>query len=195
MSKVTIYGFAPSTYTQTALLVAEECGVEVQLAPLEFKQASHFALHPYGKMPVMDDGKVRLHETVAIASYLDAKYGGGKLTPADPVEHARMLQWISIGLDYAYARLVHPFLKEENTAEEIAATAEQLKLLDVGMGEGVFLCGDAPSIADFFLYPMVAYAVQKMGDSEPKGVKKLTRWCKDMSGLKSAQRVLQEKAA
>jgi glutathione S-transferase len=72
MSQVEVFGFAPSTYVQTALLVAAEKGIPALLLPLEFGAESHRQLHPYAKMPVMRHGLVRLYETAAIAIYLDA---------------------------------------------------------------------------------------------------------------------------
>lgn len=175
MADITIFGFAPSTYTQTALLVAAEVGADADVAPVAFGQASHLALHPYAKMPAMRRGELELYETLAIASYLDRAFDGG-LEPSDPVARARMMQWISVALDYAYDALVRPMHDDEPSADAISGAAKQLKLLDEGLGDGPWLAGGSMSLADLFLYPMVEYAAPKVGAEHADGLTALNRW-------------------
>lgn len=176
MSGIEIFGFAPSTYTQTALMVAREAGVDVSLKPLDFKQASHFALHPYGKMPALKHGDVQLFETLAIASYLDQAFGQSRLQPTNAADRARMLQWASVAIDYAYEDLVSQLLQDEAGAENVAAAAEQLKLLDTALGERAYFVGAQPTLADFLLFPMVEFAHGKLGDSCLQGLPALRAW-------------------
>jgi glutathione S-transferase len=176
MTELKIYGFAPSTYTQTALMVAAEAGAAPTLAPLEFKKPSHFALHPYGKMPVLEHGEVKLFETLAIASYVDQVLGGGRLQPHDPAGRARMLQWISVAVDYAYEDLVNKLHEDEPSAEAVTAAGEQLGLLDRALGAHPYFGGDALTLADLFLYPMVEFAVGKLGEASVRKLPRLARW-------------------
>ena len=133
--KPKIYGFAPSTYTQTALLVASECGLDIEPTPLEFKQPSHLALHPYGKMPVLEHDELRLFETLAIVSYVDQQFGDSKLSPKDPMKHARMLQWVSVAIDYAYEDLVNGLHPDAPSTKARTAAREQLELIAGGLAE------------------------------------------------------------
>ena len=174
--KPTLYGFPPSTYTQTALMTASEAGVDVELRPLEFKKASHLALHPYGKMPAFEYDDVRLFETLAIATYLDRVFGKSKLTPSDPVAQAHMLQWISVAIDYAYEDLVNGMHAEAPSPEAITAACEQLKLIDAGLTGREFLAGDSFSLADLFLYPMIEYASRKLDSGVWNGLPEVSRW-------------------
>ncbi|MEZ4224742.1 MAG: glutathione S-transferase family protein [Polyangiaceae bacterium] len=174
--KPTLYGFPPSTYTQTALMTAAEAGVDVELGPLEFKKASHLALHPYGKMPAFEHDGVRLFETLAIVTYLDRVFGGSKLTPSDPVAHARMLQWVSVAIDYAYEDLVNGMHSDAPSTEAITAACEQLKLIDAGLADGEFLAGSSFSLADLFLYPMIEYASRRMDEGVWSGLPEVRRW-------------------
>jgi len=187
--KPTIYGFAPSTYTQTALLTAAEVGADVEVGPLEFKQASHLAKHPYGKMPAFEHDDVRLFETLAIATYLDRAFGNGRLSPADSVQQATMLQWISVAIDYAYEDLVNGLHGDDTKASAITAACEQLALLDAGLGQRRFFAGDAITLADLFLYPMIEYASQKLDSSGLKHLKALNRWRKLMAQRPSTKQV------
>lgn len=188
MTTLTIYGFEPSTYTQTALMVASEAGAPVTLAPLDFKKASHYALHPYGKMPVLEHDGITLFETLAIAVYLDAVFGGSRLLPADPVDRARVFQWASVAIDYAYEDLVNGLHADDPHADAITAAGEQLKLLDGGLGEGAYFAGPGISIADLVLYPMVTFAAGKLGASSLEGLSALSRWHTVVSSRPSAKR-------
>ena len=188
--KPTIYGFPPSTYTQTALLTAAEVGAEVELGPLEFKQASHLAKHPYGKMPAFEHGDVRLFETLAIASYLDRVFGAGKLSPTDPAQHATMLQWISVAIDYAYEDLVNGLHGDAPEPSAITAACEQLALLDAGLAERRFFAGDRLTLADLFLYPMIEYACQKLDPASLKRLDGVNRWRNMMHQRSSTTQVI-----
>ncbi|MEM6991429.1 MAG: glutathione S-transferase family protein [Myxococcota bacterium] len=185
MSTIQIFGFSPSTFTQTAVAVAKETAGTVELAPLEFKQASHLERHPYGKMPALQEGDVRLYETAAIIHYLDEAHGDKRLTPATAPERARMWQWISVGIDYAYPTLVGALHDDEPGSEAVAAAAEQLKLLDVGLDRGPYFAGKKISLADFVLYPMVAFAVDKLGSPQLGGLARLRPWFEAMAKRRS----------
>lgn len=184
--KLEIHGFPPSTYVQTALMVAAEAGVEVALVPLEFKQPSHFKRHPFGKMPALSHGDVELFETLAIASYIDTTLGHSKLQPADPVAHARMLQWVSAAIDYTYEDLVNGLHADSPTAEVLTAAGEQLKLIDQALEKNGFLAGKEVTLADLFVYPMVEFAAKKLeGGGKAtgglEGLPALARWRKALA--------------
>lgn len=187
MAQVTIYGFPPSTYVQSARLVCVEAGVEHDLGGLEFHQPSHYALHPFGKMPVLEHGSVRLFETLAIVGYVDDVFGEGALQPTDAVAKARMLQWASVAIDYAYPSLVGGL--HEPSSDTISAAGATLKTLDAQL-TGQHLVGDAPTLADFLLYPMMAFALGKL-ESKPKALKGLMSWYDRMSKRSSVKAILQ----
>lgn len=157
---VTLHGFPMSTYVRTAMMVCEEKGVSYSVQPLEFKQPSHFALHPFGKMPAMHHEGRLLFETAAIARYLDETFPGVALQPRDGFERARMEQWISAINDYLYQDLVHG-VRSEDAAEASAALERGLTALDAleaGYAGKPYLAGDALSLADLFIAPILAYA-------------------------------------
>lgn len=176
MADITIYGFEPSTYVKTALMIAQEAGAKADLRPLEFKKPSHFRLHPYGKMPALEHGDVTLFETLAIAHYIDEVFGDGCLTPKNPADRARSLQWASVAIDYAYEDLVSQLHDDAPSPEAVAAASEQLKLLDSALGQSTYFAGKGLSVADFLLYPMVEFAVSKLGDAVLTGLPNLKRW-------------------
>lgn len=86
----------------------EELGLPYELAVRSFgdlKRPEHLALHPLGKVPVLEDGEVVLFESGAILQHLLERYGSGRLEPKPGTpERARYWQWFH----YAEASLTPP---------------------------------------------------------------------------------------
>jgi len=179
MKPVTIFGFAGSTFTRTARMVCLEKAIAHTLAPLEFGADSHRALHPFLKMPAMEHDGVRLYETLAIATYLDAVGPGPSLRPTRDLDLARMMQWISAAIDYLYPDLVSSQL-DAPPASGDARIAADLELLDRGLRDTAFLAGESLSIADLFVAPMIDFATRKTGiELAPRAG--LARWWRVVS--------------
>jgi glutathione S-transferase len=86
----------------------EELGVpyELEVRTLrDLKRPEHLALHPLGRVPVLSDGDLVLHESGAILQHLLERYGAGRLAPKPGTpERARFWQWFH----YAEATLMPP---------------------------------------------------------------------------------------
>ncbi|MCQ8780461.1 glutathione S-transferase family protein, partial [Escherichia coli] len=54
-----------------------------------------FAIHPFGKMPVLRHGDLTLFESKAIATYLDSTFPGPRLIPGEARHAALLEQWVS----------------------------------------------------------------------------------------------------
>ena len=50
--------------------------------PKDLKSDEHRARHPLGRVPVLDDGDVRIYESGAIVEYILERHGGGRLKPS-----------------------------------------------------------------------------------------------------------------
>ncbi len=62
--------------------------------PKDLKSDEHRARHPLGRIPVLDDGDVRIFESGAIVEYILARYADGRMRPAvDSPEFPAYLQW------------------------------------------------------------------------------------------------------
>lgn len=171
MADVVIYGDARSSYVWTVRLVCEEKGIACDLEPVDLKSDEHLARHPFGRMPVLRHGDFLLYETSAICRYLDASFGGPALKPVRADERAVMEQWISALNAYFYDPLIRRYVlqyvfpqgadgKPDRAAID-AALAEarpRLAALDAALKERKFLAGDALSIADLLMAPMLFYA-------------------------------------
>jgi glutathione S-transferase len=200
MTDVVIHGLAPSTYTRTARLACEEKGVSHRLEPVEFGSARHLALHPFGKIPILEHGSIRLFETLAITRYIDEAFKGPALQPADPKARAVMTQWISAVLDYVYPvvvrglilpRLVFPSrgvpVDEAAVKANLPKVEDMLSKLDGALDSSRYFAGDSLSLADLFVLPILPY-LGMIPDSQkmiPKFAR-LSRWQDSMLGRQSA---------
>ena len=91
--------FAPNSRAGRIAWLLEELGLEYELNRMDFhpkdlKSAEHRERHPLGRVPVLDDGDVRIFESGAIVEYILARHGDGGLKPAvDAPEFPEYLQW------------------------------------------------------------------------------------------------------
>ncbi len=91
--------FAPNSRAGRIVWLLEELGLEYELNRMDFhpkdlKSDEHRARHPLGRVPVLDDGDVRLWESGAIVEYILARYTDGALKPAvDSPLFPEYLQW------------------------------------------------------------------------------------------------------
>ena len=72
-----IYGPSFSNFVRSVMILCEENSLDYQTgfdctgALIEFKSDEHFALHPYGKLPVLIHGELVLPETASICRYIN----------------------------------------------------------------------------------------------------------------------------
>jgi glutathione S-transferase len=173
MSQVIIHGMPQSTYVRTARMVCEEKAIAYELDPARPGDMKDRGLHPFGRIPAMTHGEVRLFETAAIACYLDRAFDGSALQPEDPVALSEMVQWISAINDTVYdamvRRIVLQYIFPRGADGEpdravidpaVAQARDQLATLDLAYGSGTYLVGSGLTIADLFLAPILFYLEQ-----------------------------------
>ncbi|BBB31105.1 glutathione S-transferase family protein [Neptunomonas japonica] len=175
-TQVQILGPQYSTMVRTVMLCCEEKGITYQIGmqidgnDIQFKESSHLALHPFGKIPVLIHGENHIFETAPICRYLDAAFDGPALQPTDAYQRALVDQWsqaISCYVDQALVRqylLEFAFPKGDNGSirldkvadaqPEVMSTLEQL---EKQLADQAYICGTQYSIADALLTPMLDY--------------------------------------
>ena len=169
MADVIVYGFPISTYVNVVRLALTHKGVPFEFHDLEGEMGtpSHLALHPFGRVPILDHAGFRLYETAAIALYVDEAFTGPALQPTTARARARMHQWISslnsyyypnIAFHLGHERLIYPPLgiapDEKVVAVALPKIAAGLDIMERELGEGRgFLVDDRPTLADFFMLP------------------------------------------
>lgn len=139
--------------------------VDVSLLGGDQRSPEHLARNPQGFVPVLDVGEGVLTQSLAILDYLDAKHPEPRFVPADPLARSRTLAMaLTVACD------IHPlnnlrvlkYLGRELGIEEDARNdwyrhwvIEGLGALEAMAGEGPFLGGDAPDMADICLVPQL----------------------------------------
>ena len=91
--------FAPNSRAGRIVWLLEELELEYDINkmafnPKDLKSDEHRARHPLGRVPVLDDGDVRIYESGAIVEYLIERHKNGGLKPevSDPL-YPEYLQW------------------------------------------------------------------------------------------------------
>jgi glutathione S-transferase len=85
MNGFVIHSIPGSPYGRAVMVALEEKRSPYRLSavtPGSLQSPRHLAMHPVGKIPVMDHGSFRLYEVQAIIRYVDRVLPGLKLTPA-----------------------------------------------------------------------------------------------------------------
>ncbi len=196
---VTLHGPNYSTYARTARLALEEKGVpytlnEVDILTGKGHAPDHLARHPWGKVPAFEHDGFLLFETLAITRYVDEAFPGPALQPADPRARARMTQLCGIVDSYGYGAIVGKLFWQEAVvplqggtpdaalAAEGLTGAEQALSVIESLMEGGLLCGDALSLADLHLVPVVEYLRMTKGGAVALAARpKLAAWWEKMN--------------
>ena len=199
--KPTLYGFDGSTYVRTVRMVMADKGMDYDQVPVnvlagEPREPEHLQRHPFGKVPVLDIDGLRIRETDAICRYLEDIRPSPALIPSDPKARARMNEAIGLIDSYGYGALVGAagfhlfpdFLGNPDDAAHDAAleNAEKvLKLLMTNKGDAIWLAGDKPSLADYFLAPIMFYVSLTPDASRLMAVPGVSDWWEAINGVET----------
>lgn len=163
----TLYTHPMSTFAQRIHIALREKKVEwtpavVDMAKGAHKAAEYLAINPYGRVPTLEDGAMRVCESTAILEYLEERHPEPPLMPADPVGRAQMRMHVKLcDLEFAgrVGTIIFPkrFLPRErwDQARMDAAKAgieRHLAILDTHLATRTFLAGE------IFTQAEVAYA-------------------------------------
>ena len=91
--------FAPNSRAGRIIWLLEELELPYEVNkmafhPKDLKSDAHRARHPLGRVPVLDDGDVRIFESGAIVEYVLERHKNGGLKPAvNAPEFPEYLQW------------------------------------------------------------------------------------------------------
>jgi glutathione S-transferase len=168
MSNIKVHGIPGSPFMRSVEVALVEKGVDYELVamgPAEMKTPEHLGLHPFGRIPIFEEGDFRLYETQAIIRYIDRVFPEPKLTPADPRAEARMNQVIGViewyffpkaAAPIAFNRIIGPRLlglpgDEQAVADALPMARTCFAELEHLLGGESYFGGPAPSIADIML--------------------------------------------
>ncbi|MDX1607076.1 MAG: glutathione S-transferase family protein [Candidatus Competibacterales bacterium] len=206
MADYIIYGIPASTYVRTVRMILHEKNQPYRIADVnifegEGRSEAHLARHPFGKIPVFQDGELMLYETPAIAEYLEGHHPEPALVPDEVVARARMRQWQCVVDNYGYLnvigklvwqRLVNPMLGQPVDEAVVAASLPEVRhlgrLFNEALADSTYLAGDRVSLADLYLAPITAYlALTPEGESLLKELPHYGRWWNNIQERSSFQ--------
>lgn len=173
-SPITIIGTPISHYVQTVILTCEEkrapyiLQVEGHDTHEALRSPTHLQWHPFGCIPAIEKGNVRLYETSAICRYIDRVYDGPSLVPDEPVDMARMEQWISAINCYYHKPCIshlvsqHVFPKGPGGQVDRQVIENAMPAINNAMQQlastyehSDYLAGERISLADLFIAPIL----------------------------------------
>jgi glutathione S-transferase len=165
-----VLGSPRSTYVRSVRMALAEKGVAYEHQAVAPHSPELLAVNPFGRMPAFRDGDFALYETSAILRYIDESFPGPSLIATNLRARARMEQWVSLIIAHCYDAMVRRYVLQyvfpkgaggaPDRAVIDAAIPEmraQLHALEQGYGARNMLAGDAVTIADLLLAPIVAY--------------------------------------
>lgn len=169
----------------------------INLSQGDQRAAAFLKVNPEGLIPVLVDGDLVLTQSVAICEYLEEVYPSPPLLPASPRERAYVR-----GFAQAIACELHPIQNRRvlDRVEEMGCDrlvwnqywvesglgALERKVRDAGTS-GAFVFGDAPTIADVFLVPMMKNARRRDCDlSHVPTLAAIDARCQDHPAFRSA---------
>jgi len=203
---LTFYYGSGSPYAWRVWLALEHKQLAYELKTMSFtagdlRTLEYLAINPRHRVPAIVDDGFSLYESSAILEYLDEKYPGPRLFPADLRQRATARRLVREADEYfadAMDELLHEILfkpREKWTAERIdrgkQTLADELAAWETRFA-GDFLAGEL-SAADFTLYPMAAL-LQRVGQRNPQALPadliptRLAAWMARMSTLDIVQK-------
>jgi GST-like protein len=199
---IDLYAY-PSSNGQRAAVMLEECGLpyrvhRIDLAKGEQRDPAFLAINPAGQIPVIVDSDgpggapITVTQSGAILLYLAAKTG--RLMPAEAVQRVRAVEQVfhaftdcagASGSIYALSARV-PDKSEANVRFYEDRLLAHLRVADGALARQPYLAGNAFTIADVALYPIVAVRralVERAGD-----LAKLMDWAKRVGDREAVAR-------
>ena len=167
-----VHSIPGSPYGRSVLAALEEKRAPYRLLPVPsgtLKSEAHLARHPFGRIPVLEDGEFRLYETQAILRYIDRVRPAPTLTPGEPKAAARMDQAMNVNDWYlfqgvanviVFERVIGPRVLGKTSNEAVVAAAmpkaraafcELSRLL----GDAPWIAGETFSLADLMIAPQL----------------------------------------
>ncbi len=115
--------YAPAACSLVAHVVANALNLNVDFKKVDFANPAatpgFLQVNPYGSVPALEDGDLKMVECGAIVLHMLNKVPNNILTPKDPKDQSRALQWLFFGnatLHPAYGRVF--FLLGQGTSSD-----------------------------------------------------------------------------
>ncbi|KAE8021903.1 hypothetical protein FH972_007752 [Carpinus fangiana] len=205
---VKVYGTVRSACVQRVLACLLEKGVDFDVVhvDLEAGEQKRPEFLPFGQVPAIEDGHLKLYESRAIIKYYAAKYAdhGPNLLGSSLEERALVDQWLEVEA-HNFNELVYTLVLQlvilprmgEPGDLALAHSCEQKleKVLDVyeqRLSKSSYLAGETFSLADLSHLPGIRYLMNeaKMGHLVTQR-KNVNAWWEDISNRPAWKKLMQ----
>ncbi|MEM7121690.1 MAG: glutathione S-transferase family protein [Pseudomonadota bacterium] len=168
---IEVYWGSGSPFAWRVLLTAALKQIPYTSHQLQFSQKDHkapayLALNDRGEVPVLRDGDVTLTESIAIMTYLDARFPDPPLFGADAVATAEIWRWVFATVYHIEPnanRIIGPAFARaiDDHADDMRAAAGDLHAefarFEAVLGERPWLAGETVSAADIVAHTYGAF--------------------------------------
>ena len=162
--------YFPSPNPQKVQFALFELGLDCEVVPIDLTKGENrkpefLALNPYGKVPVLTDGDLKLWESHAILSYLGDKTG--KLWPTSAAGRADTLRWLFFlsqhitpsASDLAFNRIAIKFVGGKADQDAIArgekALPDVIRIVEGQLAKNKWMLGDDFTLVDCAYGPIL----------------------------------------
>ena len=185
-----LYSYEACPFAQRTRIALHEKGLDFDLTEIDLSEGKPdwFAeISPYGKVPLLLDGKTRFYESAIINEYLDEQYPEPPLMPDAPEDRAQARIWMHYCEAYFLGALFGLRAAkddEKKLADAKAKVAERLTFIETeGLAKlsrgGPFFLGDQFTLVDIqyapFFERMSVYEAL-WGLAIPADLKRLNAW-------------------
>ncbi|XP_020585824.1 glutathione S-transferase 3-like [Phalaenopsis equestris] len=183
MASLKLHGMIGSTNTVRVTAVLNELDVDyefisVPLTTGAHKKPEYLAINPFGALPALEDGDLKLFESRAIAKYLANHYKGSGpdlLRSGNKAESAMVEVWLEVESQVfnppvsliVFNVLIKKLLfggsaDEDVVKEQVAKLSNVLDVYEKRLSLSKYLAGDEFTLADLNHLPYL-YALSKTG--------------------------------
>ena len=168
---IKLYRHALSGHSHRAEMFIRMLGLPLTLIDVDLVHGEHrlpafLQRSRFGQVPVLDDCGTVVADSNAILSYLALRYGPAHWMPREPVQAARMQQWLSqaagaLSRGAATARAINVFRLQRDPQAAVQEAHWLFERMQATLADGgaPWLAGGAlPTIADLALYTYTAHA-------------------------------------
>nr|BAM21532.1 glutathione S-transferase-like protein [Dianthus caryophyllus] len=207
MSSIKVHGSPISTATLRALAVLHEKNVDFEFVFVDMKSGAHkqphfLSLNPFGQVPALEDGDIKVFESRAITKYVATAYesSGTPLVVQDKKQLANFAIWSEVEahqFDPVASKLAWElfykglFGMETDTAvveENEAKLAKVVDVYEAHLSQSKYLAGDSFTLADLHHLPALHYLsgtrAKAVFDARPH----VSAWVKDILGRPAWQK-------
>jgi glutathione S-transferase len=189
--------YSPGACSQAPHILLHEIGLHHDAARVDLRAktledgSAYLDVNPKGSVPALelDNGEL-LTENAVILQYLGDRASSDVLPPPGDFRRYRVLEWVNFittELHKSFAPLFSPQAGDETKRFFREQIARKLDYVERRLGEGPFVCGEALTIGDPYLFVITGWTDKVIGlDNWPN----LTAFRERMLGRPAVRHVL-----